>query len=85
MVLNRRCKRENLFVKKDIVYQFGLRVRTLRKDYKLTQEQLASGSRISLKYIQRIEGKNPPNLGLEYLQKLSVGFGIPLYELLKFE
>lgn len=72
-------------MKDDLVYQLGQRVRALRGKYKLTQEQLAGRSRISLKYIQRIEGKNPPNLGLEYLQKLSVGFGIPLWKLLKFE
>jgi transcriptional regulator with XRE-family HTH domain len=70
-------------VKKDIVYQFGLRVRALRKAHNLTQEQLAGASGISLKYIQRIEGKTPPNLGLEYLEKLSIGFDIPLHELLK--
>jgi len=72
-------------VEKDIVNQLGKRVRDLRKKYNLTQEQLAGRSLISLKYIQRIEGKNPPSLGLEYLQKLSSGFGISMSELIRFK
>ena len=73
-----------VFVKKDTIYKPGRRVRALREKFKITQEELAGRSRISLKYIQRIEGKEPPDLGLEYLQKLSDGFGIPLWKFLKF-
>ncbi len=72
-------------MKKNISNQLGKQVRVLRKKHKLTQEELAGRSQISLKYIQRIEGKNPPNVGLESLQKLSVGFDIPLWELVKFK
>lgn len=70
-------------MKEDIVKQLGQRIRALRKKYKLTQEELAGRSRISLKYIQNLEGKNPQNPSLEILQKLSDGFGIPLWQLLK--
>lgn len=70
-------------MEKDSIKQFGRHVKVLRKEHGLTQEELASKSGISLKYIQRIEGKNPPNLGLEYLYKLAVGFGIPVWKLLK--
>lgn len=72
-------------MKEDIAFQLGRQVRSLRKKNKLTQEELAGRSRISLKYIQRIEGKNPPDLGLEKLQSLAKGFGIPPWKLLKFE
>lgn len=70
---------------KDITIQLGKRVRDLRTDKKLTQEELAWKSNISLKYIQRIEGKKPPNLSLGKLQGLAKGFGLPLWELLKFK
>ncbi|MBI2638148.1 helix-turn-helix transcriptional regulator [Candidatus Peregrinibacteria bacterium] len=72
-------------VEPTVIHQLGRQIRALRKRYKLTQEKLAGRSKISLKYIQRIEGKTPPNLSLEYLQKISDGFGVPLWKLLKFE
>lgn len=72
-------------MKESIIYKFGKRVRSLRKENKLTQEQLAGLSRISLKYIQKIEGKHPPDIGLEYLEKLAKAFGIPAWKLLKIE
>ena len=72
-------------MKQIITKQFGKQVRFLRSHHKLTQEELAQRSRVSLKYIQRIEGKTPPNVGLETSEKLAVGFGIPLWKLFKFE
>ncbi|MFA6024383.1 MAG: helix-turn-helix transcriptional regulator [Candidatus Gracilibacteria bacterium] len=69
---------------KDIVIQFGKHIRELRLEREFTQEELASRSKISLKYIQKIEGRNPPNLGLVALQKLANGFDVPLWRLLKF-
>ena len=71
-------------MKEAVVHQLGRQIRALRKKYKLTQEELAGRSHISLKYIQILEGKNPKNAGLETLQKLSDGFEIPLWKLLKF-
>ena len=56
----------------------------MRLEKGLTQEELASRARISLKYVQRIEGKNPPNLGIESIQKLAQGFGIEMWVLVKF-
>ncbi|MBI5414471.1 helix-turn-helix transcriptional regulator [Candidatus Peregrinibacteria bacterium] len=72
-------------MKESIQQQFGQQVRTLRSRNELTQEKLAQQSGVSLKYIQRIEGKKPPNTGLETSQKLARGFGIPLWELFRFE
>ncbi|MEK7524236.1 MAG: helix-turn-helix transcriptional regulator [Patescibacteria group bacterium] len=68
-----------------MVHQFGAHVRALRKKYDLTQEELAGRSRISLKYIQKIEGKDPQNPSLEILEKLADGFDLPLWKLVKFE
>ena len=72
-------------MKETLVRQFGAQVRALRKKYGLTQEELAGRSHISLKYIQKIEGKDPQNPSLEILQKLADGFGVPLWKLVKFE
>lgn len=64
-------------MKEDVLHQLGERVKTLRKSHNMTQEELAVRSGISLKYIQRVEGKAPSNIGLEYLDKLSKGFDLP--------
>lgn len=72
-------------MKKDTSHQLGIQIRSLRRKYGLTQEELAGRSRISLKYIQNLEGKNPQNPSLEILQKLADGFGITLWKLLKFD
>jgi len=45
---------------------------------------LAQRSRVSLKYIQRIEEKTPSNVGLETSEKLAIGFGVPLWKLFNF-
>jgi transcriptional regulator with XRE-family HTH domain len=71
-------------MKETILNQLGNRVRELREELELTQEQLAGKARISLKYIQRIEGKTPPDVGTTTLEKLAKGFDIPLWKLLKF-
>jgi len=72
-------------VKQSITKQLGTKIRFLRSKQKLTQEELAHRSGISLKYIQKIEGKTPPNVGLETTEKLAIGFDIPLWKLFKFE
>lgn len=72
-------------MKKDTSHQLGMEIRSLRRKYDLTQEELAGRARISLKYIQNLEGKNPQNPSLEILQKLADGFGIPLWKLLRFD
>lgn len=72
-------------MKEDVLHQLGKRVKSLREAHAMTQEELGVRSGISLKYIQRVEGKNPSNIGIEYLEKLSKGFGLTLWEFLKFK
>ncbi len=72
-------------VKQDVVSNLGKHIRILHRKHKLTQEELAGRSHISLKYVQNLEGKTPQNPSLVILQKLADGFGIPLWKLLKFE
>lgn len=47
------------------------RIKELRKKVGLTQEKLSESSGIDYKYIQRIEGKNPPNIKLETIERLA--------------
>jgi transcriptional regulator with XRE-family HTH domain len=47
------------------------RIKQLRKGLGLTQEKLSEVSGIDYKYIQRIEGKNPPNIKLETIERLA--------------
>ena len=49
----------------------GKKIRELRKKRGLTQEKLAELAEIDYKYVQRIEGKNPPNIKLETIAKLA--------------
>jgi len=72
-------------VEKTITHQFGKHVRELRRSQNLTQEELAGHAKISLKYIQKIEGKNPPNIGIAILEKLAKGLGVSMESLLSFK
>lgn len=47
------------------------RIKQLRKGLGLTQEKLSEASGIDYKYIQRIEGKTPPNIKLETIERLA--------------
>jgi transcriptional regulator with XRE-family HTH domain len=72
-------------VKQDVVSNLGKQIRNLRRKHGMTQEELAGRARISLKYVQNLEGKTPQNPSLVILQKLAEGFGVPLWKLLKFD
>lgn len=58
------------------------KIKELRKKCGYTQEKLSEAADIEYKYIQKIEGKNPPNLKLETLQRLAKAFKISLSEFL---
>ena len=49
----------------------GRKIRQLREKYGITQEDLAESADVDYKYLQKIEGKNPPNLKIETLEKLA--------------
>ena len=86
LVLNRRCSPHHSEMKQnDVVFRLGRQIRALRKKNSLTQEQLAGRSGISLKYVQKLEGKDPQNPSLVVLRKIADGFEIPLWKLLKFD
>ena len=58
-------------MKTNIKLQIGKKIKELRNKNKLTQEQLADKANVDYKYLQRIEGKSPPNIGIELLAKLA--------------
>jgi transcriptional regulator with XRE-family HTH domain len=49
----------------------GKKIKELRKRRGFTQEKLAEVAEIDYKYLQRIEGKNPPNIKVETIGKLA--------------
>jgi transcriptional regulator with XRE-family HTH domain len=64
-------------------YQFGRRLRQLRRERDLTQEQLAEAAEISLDMLSNIErGINAPSF--ETIAKLSEGLKLPPRELFDF-
>lgn len=54
-----------------IKIRFAGEVKKQRKKRGFTQQELAARADLEYKYIQRIEGKNPPNLRLETAEKLA--------------
>ncbi len=60
------------------------RLRQLRQRYGYTQQMVAEKARLDYKYYQSIEGKRPPNVTFDSLQRLAKAFGVSLSDLLKF-
>ncbi len=54
-----------------IKIKLGQRIKVLRNRCSLTQEELAALADIDYKYLQRIEGKNPPDMGVILIQKIA--------------
>ncbi|MFA5363255.1 MAG: helix-turn-helix transcriptional regulator [Candidatus Omnitrophota bacterium] len=55
----------------NIRLRLGTRIKTLRKKNGYTQEKLSELADIDYKYLQRIEGKNPPALKVDTIEKLA--------------
>ena len=70
---------------KNIRLKIGNKLKDLRKKRGLTQERLAELADIDYKYLQKIEGKNPPNIKIETLEKLAKVFNISLSKLVDFK
>jgi transcriptional regulator with XRE-family HTH domain len=60
------------------------RIRELRQKYGYTQEKLSEATGIDYKYIQKIEGKNPPNIRLETIERLAKALKATPSKLLDF-
>lgn len=70
-------------MKANIRLRLGKRIKELRKKCSYTQEKLAGITDIDYKYIQRIEGKNPPALKIDTIEKLAKALKVEPAELLR--
>lgn len=68
-----------------IELKFSQKLRQLRQEYGFTQEALAEKAGIEYKYVQMLEGKNPPSATLRTLDKLSKAFELEVKELVDFD
>lgn len=62
----------------------GKKIKEYRKKRGITQERLAELIGTSYKYIQRIEGKNSPDIRLSTIVRLAKALKVKPTELLKF-
>jgi len=69
----------------NIRLKLGKKIKELREKRGFTQEKLSEITGIDYKYIQKIEGKNPPALKIDTLERLSKAFNISLSKLLDFK
>ena len=60
------------------------KIKELRKKQGLTQERLAELTETSYKYIQRIEGRNPPDVRLTTVVRLAKALKVKPAELIEF-
>jgi transcriptional regulator with XRE-family HTH domain len=51
--------------------KLGRQIKRLREKAKLTQEKLAIAVGIDYKYLQKIEGKNPPAIRIDTIEKIA--------------
>jgi len=54
--------------------KLGKKIKEFRKRQNITQEELAELAKTSYKYIQRIEGKTPPDLRLTSIERIAKVF-----------
>lgn len=64
--------------------KFGKRMRYFRGKCGYTQEKLAEKTGIDYKYVQKIEGKNPPAVRIDTIEKLAKAFKIKCSKLMDF-
>lgn len=64
--------------------KLGARIKELRKKMGLTQDALAEITGIDYKYLQKIEGKNPPAIRIDTIEKLAKAFKTSCSQLINF-
>ncbi len=55
----------------NIRLRVGARIKEMRKKRGYTQEKLSELANIDYKYLQKIEGKNPPALKVDTIERLA--------------
>lgn len=72
-----------MVTKKEVLQNFGTRVREERLKRNLSQEELASFARVHRTYIGMIE-RAEKNITLKNIEKVATALNIPINELLDF-
>ena len=83
-VSNIKMAWDNCTMSISIGIQLGRKIKEYRRKHGITQEQLAELIETSYKYIQRIEGKNPPDIRLTTIIRLAKALKVKPADLLKF-
>lgn len=65
-----------------VLKRFAKNFKKLRKE-RMTQEQFAEKKKFSVRYVQRLESKNPPNVSLKTVESLAKVLKVDVSELLK--
>lgn len=68
--------------RKSLRHKVAKTIRQLRYVYGWTQAELAKRSKVSVRYIQKIESKNPPDMTIDVLAKIANAFGITCSDIL---
>lgn len=68
-----------------VAKKLARRLRELRKEHGLTQQEAAVRCKIKYKYYQEHEGNKPRDVRLSTLEKIAKGFGVELSELFDFQ
>lgn len=69
---------------KAIQTKLAKRIRSLRDEHQMTQEQLAEISGVDYKHIQLLESKNPSVAKIDTIEKIAKAFKITPSKLLDF-
>lgn len=69
---------------KEIRHHISKRIREFRNLRGLTQAELSEMSKVAYKYIQQIEGKNPPNIRVDTLARISKTLRVKCSDLINF-
>ena len=69
-------------MKENINQKLGRKIKELRRKQGITQEKLAELAKTGYKYLQRIEGKTPPDVRLTTIEKLAEALNIAPAKLL---
>ena len=65
--------------------ELGRKIKEIRKQRGYTQEKLAELANIDYKYLQRLEGKNPPAIKIDTIAKLAKALNVAPANLLDFK
>lgn len=73
-----------VYIETNIRLKLAKRIKKLRIKCGYTQEKLSDLAEIDYKYLQRVEGKNPPALKIDTIEKIAKALKVKPDELLKF-